>query len=127
MRSTGRSRAATSPAGSPMPGRYCSTWRRCWPTGGSSRPASGARRSEHDRKGRVTRPMMSGIRVKLLAGFGAVLVLLAVVGVIGWRNTVASSTAFANLYDDELTQLQDLSVVLRSVYELRLGAMAVSY
>jgi methyl-accepting chemotaxis protein len=71
--------------------------------------------------------MTGGIRAKLLAGFGAVLLLLAVVGGIGWRNTVASSTAFANLYDDELTQLQELSVVLRSLYELRLGAMGAAY
>lgn len=71
---------------------------------------------------------MSGIRVKLLAGFGAVLLLLAVVGVIGWRNTVTSSAAFANLYDDELTQLQDLSVAQRSMFELRLdGAMGLKY
>ena len=60
---------------------------------------------------------MTGIRAKLLAGFGAVLVMLAIVGGIGWRNTVASSAAFANLYDDELTQLQDLSTALRLLYE----------
>jgi methyl-accepting chemotaxis protein len=71
--------------------------------------------------------MIRGIRAQLVAGFGAVLLLLAIVGGIGWRNTLASSTAFANLYDDELTQLQDLSVVQRSLYELRLGAMGVAY
>jgi methyl-accepting chemotaxis protein len=71
--------------------------------------------------------MTGGIRTKLLAGFGAVLLLLAIVGGIGWRNTVTSSTAFANLYDDELTQIEDLSIVLGSLYELRLGAMGAAY
>src|SRR4030081_317186 len=71
--------------------------------------------------------MIRGIRAQLVAGFGAVLLLLAIVGGIGWDNTLGSSTAVANLYDDELTQLQDLSVVLRSLYELRLGAMGVAY
>ncbi|HLZ28786.1 MAG TPA: methyl-accepting chemotaxis protein [Chloroflexota bacterium] len=71
--------------------------------------------------------MTSGISAKLWAGFGAVLVLLAIVGGIGWHNTVTSSAAFANLYDDELTQLEDLSTALRLLYELRLGAMSVVY
>jgi len=71
--------------------------------------------------------MTGGIRAKLLAGFAAVLVLLAIVGGIGWHNTVTSSAAFANLYDDELTQLEELSVVLRALYEVRLGALSTVY
>jgi methyl-accepting chemotaxis protein len=71
--------------------------------------------------------MTGGIRAKLLAGFGAVLVLLVVVGGIGWRNTVTSSAAFADLYDDELSQIEELSTVQRLLFELRLGAMGTPY
>jgi methyl-accepting chemotaxis protein len=71
--------------------------------------------------------MTGGIRTKLLAGFGAVLLMLAIVGGIGWRNTVVSAAAFENLYEDELTQSQDLSTLLRLVFELRIGAMGSSY
>ena len=62
-----RALAGVTPhAGLPRPGLSCSTSRLCWRTNGS------------ERKGRV--PMTGGIRAKLWAGFGAVLLLLAVVG-----------------------------------------------
>jgi methyl-accepting chemotaxis protein len=71
--------------------------------------------------------MTGGIRAKLLAGFAVGLLMLVIVGGIGWHNTVVSSSTFVDLYDDELTQLEGLSAVLSSVYELRLGAMASGY
>lgn len=71
--------------------------------------------------------MMRGIRAKLLGGFGAVLLMLAIVAGIGWHNTVTSAASFAALYDDDLTQVEQLASVQRSLYELRLGAMAAPY
>jgi hypothetical protein len=46
--------------------------------------------------------MRLGIRAKLFAGFGGVLVLLAVVGFIGWKNTTQFAAEFKSLYDDRL-------------------------
>ena len=67
------------------------------------------------------------IRTKLFAGFGAVLLLLGIVGGIGWRNTSDFATAFDRLYTDRLLPTKQLSRVQRALYELRLGAQGASY
>ncbi|MGE3910116.1 MAG: methyl-accepting chemotaxis protein [Chloroflexota bacterium] len=67
-----------------------------------------------------------GIRGKLLSGFGVVLVLLALVGVIGYRNTVQSDLAFDDLYSDQLTMTTEIGKVQQALYELRLGAALYS-
>jgi methyl-accepting chemotaxis protein len=67
--------------------------------------------------------MSFGIRAKLLAGFGAVLVLLAGVGFIGWKNTTDFAADFRDLYQDELVTSANLSRVQRGLYELRMASV----
>ncbi len=62
-----------------------------------------------------------GIRAKLLAGFGAGLLMLLVVGGIGWRNTTHFAGAFTELYDHQVTALLQLGQVQRALTELRVG------
>jgi chemoreceptor-like protein with four helix bundle sensory module len=64
------------------------------------------------RKGRVA--VKFGIRAKLFAGFGVVLLLLAIVGVIGYRNTVQADDAFDALYSDQLVMTTQLSMTKRA-------------
>ena len=68
-----------------------------------------------------------GIRSKLLGGFGVVLVLLAVVAFVGWRNTNHFAAEFNDLYEDHLVTLGRLSHVQQALYELRLGGAGQSY
>ncbi len=68
-----------------------------------------------------------GVRTRLFAGFGIVLVLLTVMGAVGWRNTVTRSVAFIGLYEGELAQTARLSRAQRALYEVRLGAAGQAY
>jgi len=68
--------------------------------------------------------MRLGIRAKLFAGFGAVLILLGIVGAVGYRNTVRSSEQFTDLYESRLQPVLQLANVQLALYELRLGALA---
>ncbi len=70
--------------------------------------------------------MRLGIRAKLFAGFGAVLLLLAVVGVIGYRNTTQFSGEFQSLYADRVVPLVQISKIKHALSELRLGAAVYS-
>jgi methyl-accepting chemotaxis protein len=67
--------------------------------------------------------MRLGIRTKLLSGFSVVLLLLGIIGVIGYRNTVQADDAFDDLYSDELVMTAQLGRVQQALYELRLGAV----
>ena len=53
--------------------------------------------------------MSLGIRAKLMAGFGAVLFLMAIVGAVGYRDAVQFSSQFKSLYDDRFLPAVDLS------------------
>jgi methyl-accepting chemotaxis protein len=64
-----------------------------------------------------------GIRTKLFAGFGTIIVLLGVVGFIGWKNTTEFAADFRSLYDDRLVPVSQLSNVQEALYELRVGAL----
>ncbi|MCC7370691.1 MAG: methyl-accepting chemotaxis protein [Chloroflexi bacterium] len=67
--------------------------------------------------------MQLGIRGKLYAGFGTVLVLLGLVAFVGYRNTTRFASDFSSLYDDRLVPVLQLSDVQMALYELRLGAL----
>lgn len=71
--------------------------------------------------------MRLGVRDKLFAGFGAVLLLTAIVGYIGWRNTNEYVAEFRTMHDDRLLPAVQLSGVQQGLYELRLGAAGVAY
>src|SRR4051794_6094118 len=66
--------------------------------------------------------MRLGIRAKLFAGFGAILMLLAVTGAIGYRNTTTFNGDFLSLYNDRVVPLVQLSKMKQGLSELRLGA-----
>ncbi|HEY8475903.1 MAG TPA: methyl-accepting chemotaxis protein [Chloroflexota bacterium] len=70
--------------------------------------------------------MSVGIRGKLMASFGVVLLLLGFVGYLGWKNTVEFSTSFGVLYDDRLMPLVHLKDVDEALYELHMSAIAYS-
>jgi methyl-accepting chemotaxis protein len=68
-----------------------------------------------------------GVRDKLFIGFGAVLLLTAIVGYIAWRNTsdyVATSEAS---YSERLLPTIQLGATQQALYELRLGAASLRY
>ena len=68
--------------------------------------------------------MRLGVRIKLFAGFGAVLVLLGIVGIVGFRNTTRFSAEFIDLYENRFQPAIQLANVQLALYELRLGALA---
>jgi methyl-accepting chemotaxis protein len=68
-----------------------------------------------------------GLRNKLLAGFGVVLLLTAIVGYVGWRNTVEFAAESKTIYDDRLYPLLRLGEVQQGLYELRLGGIDLAY
>ena len=45
--------------------------------------------------------MSLGIRAKLMSGFGAVLLCLAIVGGVGYRNTTKFAAEFQSLYQGD--------------------------
>jgi methyl-accepting chemotaxis protein len=63
--------------------------------------------------------MRIGIGGKLFLGFGAVLLLLGVVGLTGWRDTAALWSSFNNLYTDQVAASVNLAQVDRGLWELR--------
>ena len=71
--------------------------------------------------------MSLGLRAKLLSGFGLVLLLTAIVGAVGWRNTTTFSQAFDSLYADRLVPAVQLARIEKGLYELRLGSAGQSY
>jgi methyl-accepting chemotaxis protein len=64
-----------------------------------------------------------GLQAKLLASFGVMLLLLGVVGAVGWRNTTQFSSDFKSLYDDRLVPAVQLANVEQGLYELRVSAL----
>src|SRR3989442_122978 len=71
--------------------------------------------------------MRLGLRDKLLAGFGVVLALTAIVGYVGWRNTIDFADDSRTIYDDRLLPLEQLGNVQQGLYELRLGGLYPTY
>lgn len=65
--------------------------------------------------------MNMGIGGKLFLGFGAVLLLLGVVGLTGWRDTAKLWSAFNDLSSAQLAASVNLSQVERGLWELRYG------
>jgi len=65
--------------------------------------------------------MKIGIGVKLLLGFGSVLFLLGIVGIEGWRHAVQLSSAFDDLYTNNLSASIQLASAERALWELRDG------
>ena len=64
-----------------------------------------------------------GIQAKLFGGFGAVLLLLAIVGYIGWNNTVTFSSSFKSMYVDRLQPVVQLGAAAQGLYELRAAGL----
>jgi methyl-accepting chemotaxis protein len=62
-----------------------------------------------------------GIQGKLLGAFGVVLVLLAVLGYVGWTNIAGLSTTVSDLYGHELKAAVHLAKAERALWELRFG------
>lgn len=67
--------------------------------------------------------MALSIRAKLFAGFGIVLVLLAIVGYVGWRNTTDFSTDVRGLYNDRVQPLQEIADAREGLFQLRIGLL----
>ena len=67
--------------------------------------------------------MALSIRAKLFGGFGIVLVLLAIVGYLGWRNTADFSADVRSLYDDRVQPFQQLSDAREGLFQLRIGTL----
>ncbi|MCC6177400.1 MAG: MCP four helix bundle domain-containing protein [Chloroflexi bacterium] len=67
--------------------------------------------------------MSFGIRPKLMAGFGAVLLMLAIVGIIGYRNTSRFTSDFHTFYDDRFMPAIRLSKVQMGLFELRVNGL----
>lgn len=65
--------------------------------------------------------MKVGIGVKLLLGFGSVLLLLGLVGIEGWRHAVQLSSAFDDLYMNNLSASIQLANAEHALGELRDG------
>ena len=61
------------------------------------------------------------IRTKLFASFGIVLCLTAVIGYIGWANTVTFSSEFSHLYANNLRGAIALAKIERGLWELRVA------
>ena len=66
--------------------------------------------------------MNLGIRAKLFSSFGAVLLLLGLVGAIGYLNTTSFAASFKSLYADRVVPLVQISKTQAALSELRLGA-----
>src|SRR5262245_32549953 len=65
-----------------------------------------------------------GIRARLFGGFGAVLVLLTIVGWIGYTNTTQFAASFRQLYDERLVPVTELDAVKGGLFDLRVGYLA---
>src|SRR6266511_4162524 len=61
------------------------------------------------------------IRAKLFAGFGVVLFLMGVVGVIGWRYITHLSAEFRSLYTNNLEAAVRLANAESALWQLRYG------
>ena len=66
--------------------------------------------------------MRLGIRAKLFSGFGVVLILLGLVGAIGYLNTTSFAQSFKSLYDDRVVPLVQIGKTQAALSELRLSA-----
>src|SRR5687767_9617979 len=62
---------------------------------------------------------MTGVRGRLLAGFGAILFLLAVVGVAGWRYTAELARDVELLHTNNLKAVVQLAQAERGLWHLR--------
>src|SRR5579883_2448327 len=67
--------------------------------------------------------MALSIRAKLFGGFGIVLVLLAIVGYLGWRNTTEFYADVRDLYNDRLLPFKYINDAQEGLFELRVGAL----
>jgi methyl-accepting chemotaxis protein len=65
--------------------------------------------------------MMRGIRKKLLAGFGVIVLLLGIFGFVSWLNTRDLSTEFDSLYKDHLQAAVNLANAESALWQLRYG------
>ena len=65
--------------------------------------------------------MMIGIRKKLLASFGVIVLLLGILGFVNWLNTRALSTEFDSLYKDHLQAAVNLANAESALWQLRYG------
>jgi hypothetical protein len=67
--------------------------------------------------------MLNNISIakRLAFGFGTVLVLMACVGVVGWKYTRSMSSEFESLYFDNLQSSVQLSDAERGLWQLRFG------
>ena len=64
---------------------------------------------------------MIGIRKKLLASYGVIVLLLGIFGSIGWLNTRDLSTEFDSLYKDHLQAAVNLANAESALWQLRYG------
>ncbi|HEX9052034.1 MAG TPA: methyl-accepting chemotaxis protein [Anaeromyxobacter sp.] len=62
-----------------------------------------------------------GFRGRQLAGFGTMMLLVALVGAVGWRNAVVFSADFDDLHDNNLRAATYLASAERGLWELRFG------
>src|SRR3954470_16271860 len=62
-----------------------------------------------------------GIRTKLLASFGLLLLALGAIGLIGLKNTLDFATAYRELYRDRLQPIVELGHVEESLLGLHVG------
>ena len=69
----------------------------------------------------ISKKMNLGIRAKLLATFGALTALLAVVGFVGWRNTVELGKDAENLYTYQVKGTVALANSESALWKLRFG------
>lgn len=63
------------------------------------------------------------IRTKLFGGFGAILILLGIVGYIGYQNTLEFTASFDTLYRDRLEPIRQLAGAQEALYRLRVSAL----
>ncbi len=63
--------------------------------------------------------MRVGIRGRQLAGFGSMMLLMAVVSFVGWRTAVNSSSDFTDMYANNLRATAYLANAERGLWELR--------
>jgi len=61
------------------------------------------------------------IRTKLLAGFGTMLLLMGVVGSVGWRYNANLEAAFERLYNDSVQGAVQLARAESALWQLRYG------
>jgi methyl-accepting chemotaxis protein len=64
-----------------------------------------------------------GVRAKILGSMALVLVLLGIVGLIGWQNTTKFSGDMQNMYAGELVPSEQLSKMQQGLYELHRSAL----